>query len=644
MPDQPIDKLLKAVDEFRNRRSEIEKMVGQSIELRDALKRKETEILTATTKVILLPEYNSAVRGSQNDEARLGALRDKSEALKRELAARLNTDSEEFRAIEEGSAAAAQAVYHPPAWLGMGIFADWARALSALRPNSLFGRRLVDFLLIGLGGLLGGWLNFLQADSPQVFDTTYWSQALVFGLCAAWVGVFVVLGTENPDHLRRFAVGIVCGFAGAVVLNTAEKTVGIAGSEQVPLTKNEQIEAQLKLTLQEAVKEGSTFEHDLLDTADASGSQEIKIRQFEHTILTVVSIVSALRSPDANSEGYSISINLLNAIERWGETYPDTALDSLDRIRKEPRISAALIHLIDTHERRLHDIQRKLPPADASGVGANRTSSRSSSTSGTSALWPLPDSLAQNVQFKLEWHPEYKASITPVSYDGMSVMAESGPASVEPSPTPDYPIVGYVRLANRDRDAPEWSDILFDYEDGDITAALSGLLPGNADQIQAELKGKYLIAKTDSYLRATFPALSERGLIFSKQIGILHAGDIVQVADARPYTTAKIGFSQIWLALFPATRIHIETATGKLDNQQRALQIALKRTFGERRVDTNGSANNTIIAPSVKFNPSDEPMVSQILKIFVDQGLPAPSRMLSPDQPPGNIQLLLPSK
>src|SRR5271166_1827098 len=231
-----------------------------------------------------------------------------------------------------------------------------------------------------LGGLLGGWLNFLQADSPQVFETTYWSQALVFGVCAAWVGVFVVLGTDKPDYLRRFAVGIVCGFAGAVVLNTAEKTVGIGGGEQVPLTKNQQIEAPLKQALDEAVKEGSVFEREVLDNAVDDGSQERKIGQFEHTIITVVSVVSALRSPDANSEGYSISVNLLNAIERWGESYPDTALGSLDRVRKDPRFSSSLIHLIDAHVRRLRDLQHKLPAGDALPASSPTTNRQQSSS------------------------------------------------------------------------------------------------------------------------------------------------------------------------------------------------------------------------------------------------------------------------
>jgi len=201
-----------------------------------------------------------------------------------------------------------------------------------------------------------------------------------------------------------------------------------------------------------------------------------------------------------------------------------------------------------------------------------------------------------------------------------------------------------VRLANRDKGARQWLDLLFEYESGDITTALSGLLPTSDSQIKNELIDKSLVAKTDTYVRATFPVLSERGLIFSKQVGILHQGDIVQVVDAKPFTTANIGFTQIWLAVKPATQIHIETNSGKLDEPQRKFETELKTLFGDGRVDRKGSADNTIATPYVKFNPADKDNVDKILQVMVKVGLPTPSPSPDPDQTqrPGNIQLLLP--
>jgi hypothetical protein len=241
--------------------------------------------------------------------------------------------------------------------------------------------------------------------------------------------------------------------------------------------------------------------------------------------------------------------------------------------------------------------------------------------------------------------PKYNESVILVSNDGVPLRADETPAGVEQSPLTTYPIIGYVRLANRDKDARQWSDLLFDYEDGDISTSLSGVLPINADQIENKLKATILVAKDDSYVRATFPVLSERGLIFSRQTGsIVHKGDRVYVVDAQPFTTRTTGFSQIWLGLMPVTQIHIETASGGLDERQRALESELKKIFGEKRVDRNGSADNTIVSPYVKFNLADQSNVAKILQGMVKVGLPTPSPPPVPDQKqgPGNIQLLLP--
>ena len=50
-------------------------------------------------------------------------------------------------------------------------------------------------------------------------------------------------------------------------------------------------------------------------------------------------------------------------------------------------------------------------------------------------------------------------------------------------------LIGYVRLANRDKDAKQWSDFLFRYgESGDIEGDLAGLSPNQLEEMKSQLR------------------------------------------------------------------------------------------------------------------------------------------------------------
>src|SRR5262249_25751992 len=105
-------------------------------------------------------------------------------------------------------------------------------------------------------------------------------------------------------------------------------------------------------------------------------------------------------------------------------------------------------------------------------------------------------------------------------------------------------VIGFARLANRDRDSRTWTDFLFQFANQN-EENMAPLRNASDDEVQRILKvGTRLKAKTDVYLRRGFPLKSPAGLIFSAPIGQIDMGTEVTVKEVNIFTTNR-GLSQI---------------------------------------------------------------------------------------------------
>jgi hypothetical protein len=365
-------------------------------------------------------------------------------------------------------------------------------------------------------------------------------------------GVLVVLGTDKTGWLRRFAFGIVCGFAGAIVLYSAEKNLGIGPStdQQEIVKQQEQIDKEVKDMLEESV-----------DITKHPETAEIDFQRFQQALIKRLSILSASTSHDLNREGYLKAVEIVSAIAEEGNFYPDAALDVLNQIKfYQPSISKALSSVLDQHIACLKKLTALLPPkasASPKQIGGE--------TSGIQSASPLPERYAQLFQPFTQQSPNSKRQYdnvmcaTPSRYGDddvayplakemeISFISLSRANAIAPL---QIAISGYSRLANREANSGEWVDFLFDFADGsDIASILDKLSPTQTRDIASALKGRDLVAKTDVSLRQTFPVVAKEGLIFSRQGGIIYQGDKVRVAEIQVFTTERNKFSQIWIGV-----------------------------------------------------------------------------------------------
>jgi 2-phospho-L-lactate transferase/gluconeogenesis factor (CofD/UPF0052 family) len=114
-------------------------------------------------------------------------------------------------------------------------------------------------------------------------------------------------------------------------------------------------------------------------------------------------------------------------------------------------------------------------------------------------------------------------------------------------------IDGFVRLANRASSDALWTDVLLLPPDPDKASSflieINRLRPQDTQKIADLLLGtKTLKAKTDIFVRGSYPVKAANGIVFSKEIGVLPAGTSVEVMDSQTFTTDVSHFSQIWIA------------------------------------------------------------------------------------------------
>jgi hypothetical protein len=277
---------------------------------------------------------------------------------------------------------------------------------------------------------------------------------------------------------------------------------------------------------------------------------EGEIVHLQHTLLTEISFVTASGSSDTNRYGYITTLRILDAITRFGRYFPDVALDSLEQIKKaEPAMNERIMKQIDLDIGFMKERKEELAKGNASAPAVSSTTIRNDG----SALSPVNASGMGSRRPQIFIHTPYrswlrdeKGGFILTAFDGSATIANQYQAQGAVTSAPSQKVVGYVRLANREKDAPSWNDFLFRSSSGqDISEIISPLSSSN--DIANALNGKELIVQTNVVLRASFPALTSDGLVFARQSGVLNDGDKVKVIDTRVFTTTRIQFSQIWL-------------------------------------------------------------------------------------------------
>jgi hypothetical protein len=415
--------------------------------------------------------------------------------------------------------------------------------LGSYKPGSF-----TDFVCITLAGIFGGSLHLIPSF-PEVFESTLLARllgAIAYGAVGSWVGVVVILGTTDSTSawLRRFTLGVIFGFAGTVALDNGLQNVGLSEKKEASQRQknNEDLIAKMISEQKSA---------DDLFSGVGTKNYHSSIQALEAMLLDELAIVGSTTSDDVKSQGFILVSHLIELVCQEGIAAADDQIAFLDQLEdtfgdesRTPHFSALLKHQIGSHRNSLIKlkVEIKAPPtlelrpkvqtSDQNALLENY-GSRFEQLCGVGVDCCEPRDLLSNSRGN------------PVStiLGGKVTLVQNSNATL---------VDGFVRLANRETTDEDWNDVLFEPSDPSQRDAyyskLRQINPSDSQNIVRILGGQKLQAKAEVYVRGAYPASGGTGIVFSKEIGILHPGEIITVVDARIFTTHLSSFSQIWIA------------------------------------------------------------------------------------------------
>jgi len=384
--------------------------------------------------------------------------------------------------------------------------------------NKLSQREVFAFVVISLGGLAGGFLSDLRHPDPLASRESMDYFYLIFGVAAAWVGVYVVLGSEVVKLVRRFALSVVCGFAGVAVIESTQSFVGVKEKVDFQSALNQE-----KL-IQERIRQIIRQQELQVDGARIENSAEAKIQETRNRLAQLLSMAAAY--PSMETDGMILP-TLFVGLDTLEDGVKQAPRESVQALRDLSGLEGLCLsdYMKGLLKRHLRNAETSLQAVAASTPIPNLAGSEVASSPATAK----PTAQIGNM-------PGRGASPSP-SPIGLSTA----------SPTPEQEsAVGFIRVANYgplQSQNPKWDDILIRSAQGNKNRGFPKPTGAEPENEMLDLNAKYVV-EADIFLRSDFPSVNEKGLLFAPSIAVIKRGSLVTVTRAAIRSNKSL--SQLW--------------------------------------------------------------------------------------------------
>lgn len=197
-----------------------------------------------------------------------------------------------------------------------------------------------DLILVGIGGALGGSAKYLVTGDPLTTVLPHPIIVLpIIGILAAWVGLYIIAGTDVKPSPRRLAIAIVFGFAGIIVVEKAQESVGHHSSEPIAAT-SERIQEQLT-RIESQLDKFSEFGEAPGDSSVESESVTLNYDQIASAVDDLLLACARGIAPEANNRA---RVHFTKATDLLAEAPPKHATTVITGIKKIQDGEVALHH------------------------------------------------------------------------------------------------------------------------------------------------------------------------------------------------------------------------------------------------------------------------------------------------------------